>query len=194
MFTRLFTRIALLFVACVGLSHAATVNIGLITFNNTGNSSAFTIFNIYNYTNLIGDADFPVLSTVSFLSTSLEIEREPAPGQESVAVTTPMTPIFGAYPSGLIPISYVITRAVFRATLDPTTPWNLYMGGIFMPPSNQLEIVLLPSNGAAMRPDLESWYIQISNDESTSLPEPATFLISGVSLLGFAINRRRRRK
>ena len=193
MFIRFFARIAMLSIACAALSHAATVNIGLITFNNTGNSSAFTIFNIYNYTNLIGDAEFPVLSTVNFLSTSLEVEHQGQPSGEAVTVPTPMTPIFGAYPSNVIPMSYVITRAIFRATLDPTTPWNLYMGGIFMPPSNQLEIVLLPSNGISMRPDQESWYIQVSNDDSLHMPEPATFLISGTSLIGLALYRRRRR-
>jgi hypothetical protein len=186
-------RLVLLTVASAGLSQAATVNIGFITYNGTGGSGAFTIFNIYNYTNLIGNAEFPVVTPVNFLTTSLEIDRTGQSGQ-SVGLDSPIFPNAGAYDSDPMGPNYVISRAIFRATLDPATPWNLYDGGIFLPPSSQLELVLLPANGANMVANQESWYISVEGSlaEGVENPEPATFLISGAALAGVLILRRRR--
>ena len=187
-------RIALLIVACAGLGQAATVNLGYITFNSTTATGPFTVFNIYNYTNLVGDAEYPVMTPVNFLTTSLEIDRVGQSGQ-TVGIDSPMLPDPDAYDSDPMGPNYVISRAVFRATLDPATPWNLFNGDFFLPLTGQLEIVLLPANGTHMVANQETWYINVEggmNDpQIVPNPEPATFLISGIALAGVVVLRRR---
>ncbi|HYI97136.1 MAG TPA: PEP-CTERM sorting domain-containing protein [Bryobacteraceae bacterium] len=189
MFINLVRRIALLTIACASLSQASTVNLGYITFNSTTDTGPFTIFNIYNYTNLVGDAEYPVMTPVNFLTTSLEIDRLGQAGQP-VAIDSPILPDPDAYDSDPIGPNYVISRAVFRATIDPATPWTLFNGQLFVPNSSQLEIVLLPANGTHMVANQETWYINVANS-GVNNPEPATFLISGIALAGVAALRRR---
>ncbi len=184
-------RIALLIVACAGLGQSATINLGYITFNSTTATGPFSVFNIYNYTNVVGDAEYPVMTPVNFLTTSLEIDRVGQSGQP-VGIDSPMLPDADAYDSDPIGPNYVISRAVFRATLDPSTPWNLFNGQVFTPSSSHLEIVLLPTNGTHMVANQETWYINVEGSSGGVYnPEPATFLISGVALAGVVALRRR---
>lgn len=184
MLTRFIGRLLLLSATCGALSHAGTINIGLITFNNTSTTGASTIFNIYNFTSLLNDSEFPVLTNVDFLSPSLEIQYQGQPAPQAVTTPAPILPAYGAYTSNFIPTGHIITRAIFRASLGPATSWALNAGGFFLPHSNQLEVVLLPSNGSFLRPDLESWYLQISNNTTASeIPEPSTFALAVASLL-----------
>ena len=49
--------------------------------------------------------------------------------------------------SNAVSKSFAITRAVFRATLNPADIWALVGGGFFVPVSDQLVLVMLPSSG-----------------------------------------------
>jgi hypothetical protein len=189
-------RVALAAFALVPISYATPISLGFIEFKDIGTSGLQTKFTFNNWTNNIGGYD--VLSAVNFINVSLTIDHDGLIDDPVGLPFTSLAPDVNQWSSNAVSKSFAITRAVFRATLNPADVWALVGGGFFVPVSGQLVMVMLPSGGPAFQTPVtaglaaapgDSWNIVVAS----AIPEPASLMLSGAGLLGVLLVGRRRR-
>jgi hypothetical protein len=195
----LLMRIAIGLIAFISFAQATPISLGFIEFKDSGAGGTLTKFTFNNWSNGIGG--YPVISPVNFTNVSFTIDRQGAPPEQAVNVPLSMAPSPTAYVSDVLDKSFVITRAIFHATLNPADIWALNGGGYFVPQSSQLDLVLLPSNSTSFRTPMlfgpaatpgDSWEILVDSQAQPN-PEPATVLLSAGGLVGLWFVQRRRR-
>jgi hypothetical protein len=201
MVTGLLARVTLAILAFVPLSYAAPISLGFIEYKDYGTSGLHSRFTFNNWTSGIGG--YPVVTAVNFMNVSLTIDHDGLV-EDPVTVPLSLAPSLSQYSSTAVSKAFMITRAVFRATLNPADIWQLAGGGFFVPKSSELILTLLPSNGTNFRTPVlsgpnattgDSWEIIVnSNSPDISdgqIPEPASMFLSGVGLVGILVVRRR---
>lgn len=189
MVSGLLARMALSAFVCAGLSQAALLPFGSISFNQVGDSGEFGEFRVYNRTATPG---YPVLTPVTFSNVSFEIDILGGSSDQPLQISNSMAPQGAAYDSEDIYKTANITRAVFTATLTPGAAWQISGGGTFTPQSPQLTMILLPTVGLTLTRGT-TWDIFLDTSTSlASIPEPASLYLSGASILGLSLLRRKR--
>ena len=135
-------RVALAILILVPVSYAAPVSLGFIEYKDYGTSGLQSRFTFNNWTSGVGG--YEVLTAVNFMNVSLTIDHD---GLVDDPVTIPlsMASSLSQYSSNAVSKAFMITRAVFRATLNPADIWQLSGGGFFVPKISDLILTLLPS-------------------------------------------------
>ncbi len=201
MVSGLLARVALAILILVRGSYAAPVSLGFIEYKDYGTSGLRSRFTFNNWTSGIGG--YEVLTAVNFMNVSLTIDHD---GLVDDPVTIPLTMAssLSQYSSNAVSKAFMITRAVFRATLNPADIWQLSGGGFFVPKSSELILTLLPSNGTNFRTPIlsgpnattgDNWEILVNSEspDISQIPEPASLLLGGAGLAGLLFVRRRLR-
>jgi hypothetical protein len=188
--------IALALILLPTIGWADVEDLGYISFDNLiPGAPGFPGVNGFTIGNLTGDPTsggndlppgFPVISTVTFLNSSLEWFS----GLSSQTVDLgDLGPGFYNPAALQFPDTDTFSSALFTATLD-TTDFDLdpfVGGGTFTASSDQISVLLLPSNGTTLVAGTDYVLIGVS-----AVPEPnSVFLLGGV-LLAICLMRRHR--
>ncbi|MDX2149376.1 MAG: PEP-CTERM sorting domain-containing protein [Bryobacteraceae bacterium] len=170
---------------------AATINIGLITFDPFLPGPDGT--NIVNITNFTADfalpPDFPVLTPLTFLSGTLTLSN----GEPLVIPLGDLAPGPLTLPGSLeFPDTATFSSALFTATLSQTS-FLLSDGTTFQADSPAIVATLVPSEGPTLTPGIDFAVLSVTGEVSTVIPEPASLLLLGTALATLAAARRIRR-
>jgi hypothetical protein len=175
------------------IAQADTLNVGVLSYDTfvpgAGGIDAFDITNLTGSFNL--PPDFPVLDNLIFQSAALTLSDGQvfmlgniAPGLLLDANGNPVVQV---------PASSRFQSAELRATLSATT--FAMSGGTFTANSNMIDILLLPSTGVNLTPDVDTTTIAVTGQASVVTPEPASWALLLIVLplmawLGYRQHRR----
>ena len=169
---------------------SASVNVGLISFDTLIpgdiNTPGVNVFNFFNFT---GDPmsggfalppDFPVLSSLTFLNSSLTLQNGGPPliillGDLGPGALSPTDPV-------QFPDTSLFSSAIFSATLSQTN-FLLSGGGSFVAGSATITAQLLPSTGPSLVAGGDLAVVSVvSVPDGSSVPEPSTWGLLVIAL------------
>lgn len=188
------SAVLVLFIIGASVALASVKAVGWVSFDNlipSGLSAGVNVFDISNFTGdpaLGGFAlppDFPVISSLTFLSSSLTLDDGISPltislGDLSPGPLNPTDPL-------QFPDTSTFLSATFIATLSQTT-FLLSDGSSFTANSPTISLQLLPSSSPYLQAGIDFGIIYVDD----SSPEPNTWLLFMIGLATLVVIRKKK--
>ena len=206
----LLAPLSLLVLSCAAAaSPAAPLTLGFMTINDVGTPSGnpandYVVFRLNNWN---GYSYSSFSTPITFTNVTLDImwANGVPPGitgplnwytKEDPLHLNPLNPrdlpqSEDAYESSFFQKQYGMTKGVLTFDLNPAENWSVNGGGTYTPPSSKYEMVFwlnAQSDGLQADEVLPSWYLALPDTEA--IPEPSTYVLSGIGALAVLIGRR----